>query len=515
MNSIIEIKKIHEPAIYHRDYENDFPKKDEVKNKVFSQCLRVTQVALPFISLYKPLGQPLSVVLGSARVISSVAQMVDAISSKDSNAIRKTVIETAIATTALACSIFAHPLGMIVSTAHDMVTNVTELIQAVQNKDYKRAAEIGLHLTNNALYLGCFFAGSLEWSIASIGFQIFLGIYNSCDELKKGNYFEGCGHMLMAGIHGKQMHDQIQLLQFQKKIEKILLTLKSQINENASNASETTIKSSTSKEIRIKQAKIPSKNEIQQTNTSIELKATKAVATTEEAQELTDILMKYGNNKYGWSALNYAINCEDYNAANILIKNGADCFKSDKNYFNSYLPIERLFMTPCNKHKPVGSLWRLKPFPENKQESAKILLNTLLQQHVLHKNNAKTFSHEDNILKGLIINKWHDQLEYLFESKYILHPPHSIHWNSLYKWLVDRKDLETMSVLDNLFSPSELKDYRITLEARLTMAIEGRSLEMVKHFVECGASVKGTLNAAAKAQNKDIIEFLISKGATL
>jgi ankyrin repeat protein len=228
MNSNTAIKNISEPAIYHREYENDLPKKEDVQSSILGQCLRVTQVALPFISLYKPIGQPLSIVLGSARVISSVAQMVNAISSKDSNAIGKTALETAIATTALACSILAHPLGMVVTTAHDMVMNVTQLTQAVQDKDYQKAAEIGLHLANNALYLGCFFAGSLELSIASIGFQIFLGLYNSCDEFKKGNYLEGCGHALMAGIRGKQMYDQIKILQFQKAFEKMLKDLKAQ-----------------------------------------------------------------------------------------------------------------------------------------------------------------------------------------------------------------------------------------------------------------------------------------------
>ena len=149
--------KISNPATYYREYENDLPKKDEVNNPFLRECLRLTQVALPFISLYKPLSQPLSILLGSTRVISSVSQMINSISSEDSCAIRKTALETAIAVTALACSILAHPLGMLVTTSHDMIMNVMQLVQAIQNEDYKRATEIGLHLVNNALYLGCFF----------------------------------------------------------------------------------------------------------------------------------------------------------------------------------------------------------------------------------------------------------------------------------------------------------------------------------------------------------------------
>ena len=211
MAALSRTQEISTPVVYHREYENDLPKKGEVVNPFLSQCLRVTQVALPFLSLYKPLGQPLSIVLGSTRVISSVAQMINAISSGDACAAgkRKSVLEVAIATTALALSIFVHPLGMLFTTTHDMIMNLFQLVQAMEDGDYAKAAEIGLHLVNNALYFGCFFAGSLEWSIASIGMQMFLGLYHSCDEFKKGNYLEGFGHLLMVGVRGTQMQKML------------------------------------------------------------------------------------------------------------------------------------------------------------------------------------------------------------------------------------------------------------------------------------------------------------------
>lgn len=211
-----------EPVYYHHEFENDFPKEDEVGNRISGQCIRITQAALPFFSLYKPLNQSLSIVLGATRVVSSLSKMVEAIGSKDTNAIGKSVLEVSIVSTALCCSILAHPLGMVTTTAHDMMTNVIQLIEALQNKDYQKAADVGLHLTNNALYFGCFLAGSLEWSIASIGFQIFLGLYSSCEEFKKGNYLESCSHLIMSGMRGKQIYEQIQVIQHQRKVENIL-----------------------------------------------------------------------------------------------------------------------------------------------------------------------------------------------------------------------------------------------------------------------------------------------------
>ncbi|HSX38927.1 MAG TPA: ankyrin repeat domain-containing protein [Chlamydiales bacterium] len=311
MVAVSQIKEISNPAVYHREYENDLPKKDEIKNKILSQCFRVTQVALPFISLYKPIGKPLSIVLGSTRVISSAAQMLNAISSKDPNAIGKTVLEVAIASTALACSVFAHPLGMIVTTGHDMVVNVTQLIQAVQDQDYKKASEIGLHLTNNALYLGCFFAGSLEWSIASIGMQIFLGLYNSCDEFRKGNYLEAGGHFLMAGIRGKQMHDQIKVLQFQKNFERMLATLKAQQEKTAY------------KPKKLMLMAVPRKHPTIVASTAI------AGVQGNMSDELMNAIVKYGNNSDGIPALLYAAKMGDLKVVKLFIEHGADPFTRD------------------------------------------------------------------------------------------------------------------------------------------------------------------------------------------
>lgn len=222
MTSRLQLKSIDTPVVYHREYEYDFPPKEEVTDSFLSECLRVSQVALPFLSLYSSLGQPISVMLGFSRVTFSFFQMIDALVCGDAKVIGRTVLEVAIATTALVCSILAHPLGMLVTTSHDMIRNILQLVQALQVKDYKKAAEIGIHLLNNALYLGCFFAGSIEMSIASIGSQIFLGIYHSCDEFRKGNYLEGFGHILMAGVRGKQMHGQVRMLQCQQAALKII-----------------------------------------------------------------------------------------------------------------------------------------------------------------------------------------------------------------------------------------------------------------------------------------------------
>ena len=263
--------------------------------------------------------------------------MIEAFKSKNSTAIARSTVEVAVACTALACSIFAHPLGMLVTTTHDMILNVNQLTHALKNKDYQKAAEIGLQLINNALYLGCFFAGSLEWSIASIGSQIFIGLYNSSSEFKKGNYLEGCGQLLMAGIRGKQMHDQIQILQYQYKIEKLFAKLTS-----------ATIKSEKLKKDDTSTQQSKDEKKILRTTFQIDLTATdKNNATTgsnHNSQDqqasgsrledvITDILLRYRHVGDPSLVIFHAATCGDVDAVKNLICFGADPLAS-KGYGN-------------------------------------------------------------------------------------------------------------------------------------------------------------------------------------
>ncbi len=48
--------KLHTPGLYHRDYKNDTPSHNALNQDALNQGLRIAQVALPFIALYKPLG---------------------------------------------------------------------------------------------------------------------------------------------------------------------------------------------------------------------------------------------------------------------------------------------------------------------------------------------------------------------------------------------------------------------------------------------------------------------------
>lgn len=212
--------RISEPQIFHREYENDLGKNDPDNKSALSQCQRVGLVALPFLSLYQPFSYPLAFGLGAIRCVISTNQLIDAISTGDQVEIGNAMIQTAIAVAALACTIFAHPLGLLITTGQDLLINCTQLFQAIQEQNSQKALEASLHILNNVLYLGLFLSGGqVELMIAVLSMQIVLGLYQSSAEFQKGNYLEGFGHMAMVAVRVNQLHPQIKALQIKRQVQ--------------------------------------------------------------------------------------------------------------------------------------------------------------------------------------------------------------------------------------------------------------------------------------------------------
>ena len=132
------------------------------------------------------------------------------------------MLQTSIAVIALAGTIFAHPLGMLISTGHDLIIEIVHLIEHLKNGEYQKAMEDCLGIINNALYLALFLHGGLEIGIASLAMQILIGLYHSQAEFKEGHYIEGTGHLLMSMVRGNQLGTNVKILQFQNKLRSVL-----------------------------------------------------------------------------------------------------------------------------------------------------------------------------------------------------------------------------------------------------------------------------------------------------
>lgn len=312
---------LQEPPFYYRQYENDVTKPEKPKTP-FDQCKRVALVALPFIGLCKPFAKPLSLAMDGLRGISSLSSLVTGSQKGDSGQIASATINTAISAAAIAGTIFASPLGMLITTGHDLVLNSTHLVHALSKKDYKKAGEMGAQMVASSLYMGMFFTASLELSILASSAQILIGLYRSKDDFDKGNYLEAGGHALMAAIRTHQISPQIKAIQFKWEIQRALQKqpfYSAVVNKVGSN------------ELEI--GHIPKQNSGMIANKSQGIDPS-FKATQSEMDELSIILAKYGNNPEGLPSLHYAIRQRDYRAVDVLLKFGASPLTRDVNNYS-------------------------------------------------------------------------------------------------------------------------------------------------------------------------------------
>ncbi|HSX03617.1 MAG TPA: hypothetical protein VLG76_02685 [Rhabdochlamydiaceae bacterium] len=200
----------HEPIYYHREYTNDLKKSknDQVEKTWVDDAQRFALVALPFISLYKPLSLPLSLATGGLRVFSCTSQLLASIQKGDRKEIAYQSTQTAIAILALAGTVFAHPLGMLITTAHDILIELSHLLTNLKEGKYEAAVLNCANIVNNALYFSLFVHGGLEIAIASLAVQVIIGGYHSYDEFKQGHHLEAAGHLLMGIIRSNQLRVQ-------------------------------------------------------------------------------------------------------------------------------------------------------------------------------------------------------------------------------------------------------------------------------------------------------------------
>ncbi len=298
---------ISEPVYYHREFANDVGEPSE-EHSWIDGCKRVGTVALPFFSLYKPLSLPLSLSMGGLRTVNSVVCLATAIQEGSAGAIGYAILQTLISTVALAGTVFAHPVGMLVTTCDDLVIELIKLIQNLYVGEYQDAIENCLSIVNNALYLALFLDGGLEMAIASLAVQILNGLYHSISEFQNDKWLEGVGHLLMATIRGDQLSAQVKTLQMKWEMEGLIS------------------KASRSRARNLKTLGLIgfSVFAYEPTNAVEKASATGSAKISAVDQELVDILIKYGNNPKNYSPIAWATHLGHDEIVKKLISNGVD-----------------------------------------------------------------------------------------------------------------------------------------------------------------------------------------------
>ncbi len=196
------LHKSFDPGYYHRQFENDLPNES-------SKVKRVALLVLPFVSLYRPVGNAISLTMGSVRVVTSCASVITA----DKMSARvQAITQVALSSLALAGACFQFSLGLYLTTAVDILTNAYETYKALKDHDYKRAVDILLQGINSALYLSIMVAGSIELILISFLVQAATNLYQAKGEWNHKHIPEMVAKALMGCIRLYQANGQYQIL---------------------------------------------------------------------------------------------------------------------------------------------------------------------------------------------------------------------------------------------------------------------------------------------------------------
>lgn len=209
------------PEYYHREFENDYNTGTSEESWA-SLGKRYSLVALPFISFYKPLGFPLTLVSGGLRTWSCASHLPKSFQTSDIRLISYHLFQTSIAGISLVGTFFAHPLGMVMATGHDLIIEVENLQRHLRENNIEKAIESCLNIVNNSLYLALLIRGGLELAVASLAMQVLMSLYHSQAEFKKGHSLEGGAHLLMGMVRCNQLRGQIKLLKMKWEIDALI-----------------------------------------------------------------------------------------------------------------------------------------------------------------------------------------------------------------------------------------------------------------------------------------------------
>ncbi|MBI5346480.1 MAG: hypothetical protein HZB76_05000 [Chlamydiae bacterium] len=212
---------IEEPYYYHRNYKNDLNKTKEENNlslnkRIFLLGKRVILAAIPFLSFSRALRYPFSIAMDSCRTYKCYNDLVKAKDAKN-NEKRYALVHTIIAVAALAATFFASPIGLVITTCHDIIISGSESIASLQKKDWQNSLVAIANVASSALYLAVLFTCSIEVIVLSFGAQVLLGFYNAGKDLKNGNNIEGLSEILMTAFRINQFNEHFAYLKYKWK----------------------------------------------------------------------------------------------------------------------------------------------------------------------------------------------------------------------------------------------------------------------------------------------------------
>lgn len=210
---------IQNPRFYQREYEHDLSA--DFENETLENIQRAALIALPFLSLIGPLEQAISIGCSTARTSISTFSLVTDLMDGGEHAY-EFLFNLALSVASVAGTVFLNPIGIFITTSHDIYLDGKKLYTHITEEQY---AEIAIDLVNllaNCAYLGTMVYGSLEVQIAALALQILVELATALEEYFAERYYEAGAHLAMGAIRSIQIIPYVQLLQRKQALEQAI-----------------------------------------------------------------------------------------------------------------------------------------------------------------------------------------------------------------------------------------------------------------------------------------------------
>jgi hypothetical protein len=219
------------PDTYHRRYDLDIQEKQEDSDWL-EYGKRISLIALPWISLYRPAGTAISLSMGTFRVITHLNAAWGLQQTEEGYWTRCGLefLETSVAIVAVVGTIFVFKIGLYITTVFDLTQGLGRILQVYfaegkteEEKQLLRQQLIDelLQTLSSFLYLAFMISGALELMLLFSFIQGAGSLYQSRNEFAKGRYLEGISKAGMGCVRFGQTANYWQLIEKRNAAYKI------------------------------------------------------------------------------------------------------------------------------------------------------------------------------------------------------------------------------------------------------------------------------------------------------
>lgn len=191
-----------EKIYYHREYKNDFSaaSTDKIK-KIF---YKIIIASLPILALNLSLKSTISLITGFSRSYTHINLLSQQI--VENKLICYPLLSTAISVLSLACSIIELPTGMIITTSHDIIVEIFNLLEHIENKNEMKILGSFLSLMNNGCHLCLLIHATGTLLTVGLCIQVGSELYKIVQNALSEDYIEASSHTVLGAARGSQLY---------------------------------------------------------------------------------------------------------------------------------------------------------------------------------------------------------------------------------------------------------------------------------------------------------------------